>query len=49
MKEREHTRVVEDDTTIYEIDLECQRCLARESQEVMQAENRTSDMKKYPD
>lgn len=46
MKDRESTRVVEDDTTIYEIDLECQRCLARESQEVIQAENGTSEMKK---
>lgn len=49
MKERERTQVVEDETTIYEIDLECQKCLARESQDVGQTENETSRMKKQPD
>lgn len=29
-KERENTRVVVDDTTIYEIDLSCYRCLSEE-------------------
>lgn len=37
MDEKELTRVVEDETTIYEIDLECQRCLARESHELEQS------------
>ncbi len=36
MDEKELTKVVEDETTIYEIDLECQRCLVRESQELQQ-------------
>lgn len=49
MKERERTQVVEDETTIYEIDLECQKCLARESQDVRQTENETFRMKKQPD
>lgn len=30
MKERERTRLVVDDTTIYEVDLDCEECQNRE-------------------
>ena len=39
MKQRGKTKLVVDDTTIYEIDLDCQECMERENLDLISERN----------